>query len=80
MGEWLGGIRSFLVLRKRRVESMMGRFRLKVVDQITGSEYSMQTRFLSGTDGGRSLVAKRLGPPFTSMPGGNAGVQCACPR
>lgn len=42
----------------------------KVVDQISGFEYSIRTRFLFGADGGRSLVAKQLDLPFTSMPGG----------
>ncbi|KAJ4326141.1 hypothetical protein N0V94_000304 [Neodidymelliopsis sp. IMI 364377] len=42
----------------------------KVLDQITGVEYTIRTRFLFGADGGRSVVAQQLGLPFTSMPGG----------
>ena len=48
-----------------------GRILARVVDQITGHEYSIRTRFLFGADGGRSRVAKQLGLPFTSMPGGS---------
>lgn len=44
----------------------------RVVDQISGFEYEIRTRFLFGADGGRSLVAKQLELPFTSMPGGAA--------
>jgi 2-polyprenyl-6-methoxyphenol hydroxylase-like FAD-dependent oxidoreductase len=42
----------------------------KVLDQITGVEYTIRTRFLFGANGGRSIVTKQLGLPFTSMPGG----------
>lgn len=42
----------------------------RVVDQITGFEYSVRTRYLFGADGGRSLVAEHIDLPFTSMPGG----------
>ena len=42
----------------------------RVVDQITGAEHQIRTRFLFGADGGRSVVARQLQLPFTSMPGG----------
>ncbi|KAH7414421.1 FAD binding domain-containing protein [Phaeosphaeria sp. MPI-PUGE-AT-0046c] len=42
----------------------------KVVDQITGMEYQVRTKYLFGADGGRSSVAKMLDLPFTNLPGG----------
>lgn len=39
-----------------------------VVDGLTGLEYKIRTKFLFGADGGRSLVAKQLGLPFSKMP------------
>jgi 2-polyprenyl-6-methoxyphenol hydroxylase-like FAD-dependent oxidoreductase len=41
-----------------------------VVDQITGLEYKIKTKYLFGADGGRSSVARILELPFTSIPGG----------
>jgi 2-polyprenyl-6-methoxyphenol hydroxylase-like FAD-dependent oxidoreductase len=42
----------------------------RVVDQITGLEYEIKTKYLFGADGGRSSVARILELPFTSIPGG----------
>ena len=41
-----------------------------VVDNFTGLEYQVRTRYLFGADGGRSSVAKQLNLPFTVIPGG----------
>lgn len=41
-----------------------------VEDQVSGLSYDIRTRFLFGADGGRSIVAKQLDLPFTSIPGG----------
>jgi 2-polyprenyl-6-methoxyphenol hydroxylase-like FAD-dependent oxidoreductase len=40
-----------------------------VVDQVTGLEYKVQTKYLFGADGGRSKIAKILDLPFTTIPG-----------
>jgi 2-polyprenyl-6-methoxyphenol hydroxylase-like FAD-dependent oxidoreductase len=42
----------------------------RVVDQITGIEYDIRTKYLFGADGGRSSVAKILELPFRTLPGG----------
>ena len=43
---------------------------MKVVDQVTGSEYSIRTRFhLVRIDDG-AWIAKQLDSPFMSIPGG----------
>jgi 2-polyprenyl-6-methoxyphenol hydroxylase-like FAD-dependent oxidoreductase len=41
-----------------------------IVDQITGLEYTVKTRYLFGADGGRSTVANMLELPFTTIQGG----------
>jgi 2-polyprenyl-6-methoxyphenol hydroxylase-like FAD-dependent oxidoreductase len=41
-----------------------------VVDNLTGLEYQIRTKYLLAADGGRSTVAKRLDLPFTAIPGG----------
>ncbi|KAF1833597.1 hypothetical protein BDW02DRAFT_500392 [Decorospora gaudefroyi] len=45
-----------------------------VVDNMTGVEYTIRTRYLFGADGGRSTVAKILDLPFTTIPGGGYAV------
>lgn len=41
-----------------------------VEDKVTRQEYKIRSRFLFGADGGRSLVAKQLGLPFSKCPPG----------
>lgn len=41
-----------------------------IVDQITGIEYQVRTKYLFGADGGRSSIAKMLDLPFTSINSG----------
>ncbi|KAF2131451.1 hypothetical protein P153DRAFT_286624 [Dothidotthia symphoricarpi CBS 119687] len=41
-----------------------------VMDQFTGLEYTIRTRYMFGADGGRSTIAKQLDLPFTTLPGG----------
>jgi hypothetical protein len=51
------------------VEEEDGGIVASVVDQVTGLEYNIKTKYLFGADGGRSTVAKILDLPFTSIPG-----------
>lgn len=41
-----------------------------ILDQFTGLEYTIRTRYMFGADGGRSTIAKQLELPFTTLPGG----------
>jgi 2-polyprenyl-6-methoxyphenol hydroxylase-like FAD-dependent oxidoreductase len=43
---------------------------VNLVDEVTGLEYKVRTKYLFGADGGRSTVAKILDLPFTTIPGG----------
>lgn len=46
------------------------RITARVMDTVSGIEYTIRTKYLFGADGGRSTVAKILDLPFTSIPGG----------
>ncbi|KAF2185354.1 hypothetical protein K469DRAFT_665653 [Zopfia rhizophila CBS 207.26] len=47
-----------------------GKIRCVVQDRVSKVQYTITTKYLFGADGGRSLVAQRLGLPFTVLPGG----------
>lgn len=57
---------------KHYPESLEGERKIlaTVIDNLTGLQYQIRTRYLFGADGGRSTVASILDLPFTSIPGG----------